>query len=131
MARFLYPNASLGPNGGVQLLKLDRMRAGAYAAALASLRGKTLGYLGDQTAYARMSEAHPELFHRLSCRFNRQLSTHFHAPVSAYACAEGCDVLHGNQPVYKSAIQRAAAGDAGPLRSLVPRRLRPAFANCW
>ena len=43
-------------------------------------RTKDIGYLVDQTVYARISEKYPEMFYHLSCRYNRQLNTHFSLP---------------------------------------------------
>ena len=96
-APVLYPRAPLGANGGVQLMRLAEMRAGVWGSMLANHTAR-VGYLGDQTVYAHLSVAHPGRLRRLSCRWNRQLNAHFHLPTAAYECADGCAIVHGNQP---------------------------------
>lgn len=129
-ARALYPGSPLGANGGVQLMRLSDMRDGDWGQMLDNFTG-AVGYLGDQTVYAGLSSSHPHRFHRLSCRFNRQLNTHFHLPVSAYMCSSGCLIVHGNHPKFKRAVQQAlVSGSFDPLNSTLPPRLRRAFRDC-
>ena len=128
--KHLYPNASLGFNGGVQLLHLERMRSGSYESALRTER-RRIGYLGDQTMYSYISERHPEMFYRLSCRFNRQLNTHFDLHPSEYSCRDGCDILHGNQPRYKNGIKLANEGSSDVLRRLILPRYQQEFNDCF
>ena len=129
--KHLYPNASLGANGGVQLLHLERMRSGIYETALREEK-RYIGYLGDQTVYARISEKYPEMFYHLSCRYNRQMNTHFSLPPSAYSCRDGCAILHGNQPRYKHAIKLAnEANRTDALLRLILPVYRSQFENCF
>jgi hypothetical protein len=129
--KILYPNATLGANGGVQLLRLDHMRSGSYERALREER-RYIGYLGDQTMYSLISERYPDMFYHLSCRFNRQMNTHFNLPESAYTCLEGCSVLHGNQPRYKHAMKIAIETTrTDALRRLIPPKYRSQFRNCF
>ena len=122
----LYPNSEFGVNGGVQLLHLGRMRSGPYEAALETIsHTREMGYLGDQTLYTALSDLHPLMLFRLSCRFNRQLNRHFALPAEAYACADGCAIVHGNQPSWKHVIRSAS----GVFRRLPPF-MRGAFRNC-
>ena len=68
---------------------------------------------------------------RLSCRYNRQLNTHFWLPTSAYTCADGCAIVHGNQPRFKRAVRLAVDGDVSALAREVPARIAPALADCF
>lgn len=127
----LYPNANLGANGGVQVLHLERMRSGTYERALREEK-RYIGYLGDQTMYSHISEKHPDMFYHLSCRYNRQMNTHFSLPASAYGCQDGCAILHGNQPRYKHAIKVAnEANRTDVLRRIIPPMYRSQFENCF
>ena len=129
-APVLYPRAPLGANGGVQLMRLAEMRAGVWGSMLANHTAR-VGYLGDQTVYAHLSVAHPGRLRRLSCRWNRQLNAHFHLPTAAYECADGCAIVHGNQPQYKAALGRAlVAGSFGPIGEALPKRLLAPLADC-
>ena len=134
MGAVLYPDSTFGVNGGVQLLHLERMRSTPkYEHALNTIAnsGAVIGYLGDQTLYTLIGDAHPDLLYHLSCKFNRQLNVHFRMPVEAYACGDGCAVIHGNQPHWKSEMKRWRAGSwsISNLRHL-PVHLRVAFQNC-
>lgn len=134
MGSVLYPDSTFGVNGGVQLLDLERMRSTPkYEQALNTIAnsGAVIGYLGDQTLYTLIGDAHPDLLYHLSCKFNRQLNVHFRMPVEAYACGDGCAVIHGNQPRWKSEMKRWGAGSwsLSNLRHL-PMHLRAAFQNC-
>ena len=83
-------------NGGVQLMRLDRMRDGRYESLLrqvAHAPGHLIGYLGDQTLFTRIANLDGTVLFNLSCRFNRQLNDG-HGPPRW--CEDGCDVLHGN-----------------------------------
>ena len=126
----LYPDSPLGANGGVQLMHLRRMREEGWER---MLRGHTawIGYLGDQTMYAHLARSHPDRFRRLSCRYNRQLNTHFWLPPSAYTCADGCAIVHGNQQRFKQAIRRAIDGDVDALMREIPARVAPALTDCF
>ena len=129
--KLLYPNATLGANGGVQLLHLERMRTGPYETALREEK-RRIGYLGDQTMYSHISEKYPDMFYHLSCKYNRQLNTHFKLPPSAYACEDGCAILHGNQPRYKHAIKAAnEENHTYALRRIVLPMYRAQFENCF
>ena len=116
-------------------MRLDRMRSGAYEEAMWHVAGSghhlPVGYLGDQTLYTHMHAMHPWMLYRLSCRFNRQLSTHFALPERAYQCDDGCTIVHGNQPGWKPMfreLQRTTLREG--LRNGLPTRLWSAFANC-
>lgn len=132
----LYPNSTYGVNGGVVLMRLDRMRIGAYEDAMwrvaESGHRLPIGYLGDQTLYTYVHAMHPWMLYRLSCRFNRQLSTHFALPARAYECGEGCTILHGNQPKWKPVLREWQHTTLRRgLRHELPMRLWSAFANCY
>ena len=96
----LYPDSPLGANGGVQLMHLRRMREEGWERMLRR-HTEWVGYLGDQTVHAHLARLHTDRYRRLSCRYNRQLNTHFWLPTSAYTCADGCAIVHGNQPRFK------------------------------
>ena len=129
-APFLYPQAPLGANGGVQLMRLAEMRRGTWETMLAN-HTERIGYLGDQTVYAQLSSVYPHRFRALSCRWNRQLNVHFHMPNAAYECADGCAIVHGNQPQYKSAIRRALLSNSfRPIERVLPSRLRMPLTDC-
>ena len=138
MASRLYPSSAFGVNGGVQLLRLDRMRLGPYEAAVRDIAlsaDKPIGYLGDQTLYTHIADLHPRLVYRLSCRFNRQLNTHFHMSKRSYACQDGCAVLHGNQAWWKPHITRwqnltSTGTILSELEAYLPPHIKPAFADC-
>ena len=71
-----------GKNGGVQLHDISRMRRSIEYNALldehASGRaGKRIGFLGDQTLYTYLAGQRPDLFYKLPCEWNRQISMHF------------------------------------------------------
>lgn len=77
------PNGLTGFNSGVLLLDLDKMRKSElYNSLLTAETVKALtekymfkGHLGDQDFYSLISLEHEELFHVLSCTWNRQLCT--------------------------------------------------------
>lgn len=125
----LYHNRSIGKNGGVQLLHLERMRRSpTFAAALdyyASGRGGTwLGYLGDQTLYSLMAYTHGALFHNLGCEWNRQLSLHFGLKAQRrHSCPAGCGLLHANQADLKciGTAMQVANGSCAEWRRLQRR----------
>jgi hypothetical protein len=126
----LYPALRHGFNGGVQFLHVRRLRRGWYGRALLSYTG-AVGYLGDQTVYSELADAHPDKFASLSCRYNRQANVHFWANASAYACADGCGIVHGNQPAFKAPVALAAkSGNTSLLRRAIPARLATAFTDC-
>ncbi len=131
----LYPNFEFAANGGVQLLHLERMRKGTYESAMRRIASSMrIGYLGDQTFYTHIGRIRPEWIHPLSCRYNRQLNLHFSMPIEAYACEDGCAIIHGNQRRWKRDIRR---WQESPTRAWslqwiepFPSNLRAAFANC-
>lgn len=100
----MYVGLPVQPNGGVVAMDLAVLRESAtYLLALERYNQtlfdgrttSTLGTLGDQTLYANLAMAMPELFYKLPCGLNRQLSTHYPVWHSRYACSS-CDVLHFN-----------------------------------
>ena len=107
-SRDIYANFTHGVNGGVQLLHLERMRNGRYEQMLHQLAssqspGNPVGYLGDQTLYTSIAEIWPETLFRLSCKFNYQLNNRRAA--RNYRCNDGCIVMHGNDPSWKTLFQ--------------------------
>ena len=108
----LYSRNSIGKNGGVQLLHMERMRASRpYLAALdlyASGRsGKYIGYLGDQTLYSYMAVSHADLVYRIGCEWNRQLSMQFgFRNASVHTCRRQCMILHANFGILKCVATR-------------------------
>lgn len=134
-ARHVYSGFSFPVNGGVQLMRLDRMRQGRYERMLheiASSEGHRIGYLGDQTLYTLLAEAHRDAFYALSCRFNRQLNPEG----TSFQCDDGCSVIHGNHAVWKQRFRDWAALGASvwapALRlELQTYRWQRHFANCF
>ena len=101
-----------GFNGGVQLLRLDRMRAersyDQWLDYVASGRdGRRLGYLGDQTLYTILGGLSPQLFHSLPCEWNRQLGSDWDLGPQTimnktmHSCPRRCAALHANHPAIK------------------------------
>ena len=134
----LYPDSPLGANGGVQLMHLRRMREEGWERMLRR-HTEWVGYLGDQTVHAHLARLHTDRYRRLSCRYNRQLNTHFWLPNSAYTCADGCAIVHGNQPRFKPGRppgrrrRRVGARARGPgAHRTRARRLlrRPVWGPC-
>lgn len=128
----LYRNMSHPVNGGVQLMRLDRMRHdGHYLRVLnetsmdPSFRA---GYLGDQTTLTHLFERRPSLLLPLPCEFNRQLNEHMYVDSKRYTCPTGCSVLHGNQPKWKPLFSYGQ--DRTKLLRLLPKRLHGALADC-
>ena len=130
MSDKLYNELSFGVNGGVQLMNLDRMRTGFYEKILRNYSGK-VGYLGDQTVYSYLYYSYPWLFYKMSCKFNRQLNTHFKIDPKKYECLDGCVIVHGNQPNFKKVIEMANYGNVLPLKQIISRDLKPYFSNCF
>ncbi|KAK1805761.1 hypothetical protein P4O66_001939 [Electrophorus voltai] len=104
------PGGMPGFNSGVMLLHLQAMRRSALynrllepeqVARLAE-RYRFRGHLGDQDFFTMIGMEHPELFHPLSCGWNRQLCTwwreHGYADVFRlyYRCDEPVHIYHGN-----------------------------------
>lgn len=125
---FLYPSFPVKPNGGVQLLDLNKMRTGIYEHAIKH-DINNIGYLGDQTAYAQLSVSHTSMFHRLSCKYNRQLSRHFDLRYTDIICPEGCSIVHGNQPQFKQAIREANQGNISCIFSMLRNNI--AYKDCF
>jgi hypothetical protein len=95
-----------GMNGGVQLLRLDAMRASIDFNRgidfFASGHGGRVGALGDQTFYTLLANRHPSLFYKLPCEWNRQLAMESGwNNETIHACPQRCGVLHFNDPHFK------------------------------
>ena len=96
-----------GKNGGVQLLDLAAMRASAKYNGILDFvgtgrDGRRIGYLGDQTLYTFLANDHPDLFYKLPCEWNRQISAHFgFSNASVHACPRRCGILHANFQPFK------------------------------
>uniref|UniRef100_A0A8D2B5D1 Xyloside xylosyltransferase 1 n=1 Tax=Sciurus vulgaris TaxID=55149 RepID=A0A8D2B5D1_SCIVU len=103
-------NGLPGFNSGVMLLSLEAMRQATLHTACWSpptcsnwpASTTSTGHLGDQDFFTMISMEHPELFHVLSCTWNRQLCTwwrdHGYSDVfEAYFHCEGhVKIYHGN-----------------------------------
>ncbi|KAL1529306.1 hypothetical protein AB1Y20_000260 [Prymnesium parvum] len=101
----LYHGTSIGKNGGVQLLDLEKMRnSQRYAEALDYYASgpRYIGYLGDQTLYSFMAVSHSDLLFQLPCEWNRQLSMQFgFRNATVHACPRRCGLLHANFGILK------------------------------
>lgn len=130
-----YPSHSFAVNGGVQLMRLDRMRQGNYERMLnniVSSSGHRIGYLGDQTLYTILAQTHRYAFYPLSCRFNRQLNPN----ADSYKCDDGCSVIHGNHAVWKMRFRKWTSQDASAWEPELKRAMRPYkwkryFSSCF
>ncbi|KAL4630738.1 xyloside xylosyltransferase 1 [Arapaima gigas] len=104
------PDGKPGFNSGVMLLDLEAMRSSVlYNHLLEPKRVAELaeqyhfrGHLGDQDFFTMIGMEHPDLFHPLSCGWNRQLCTwwrdHGYSDVfeSYYHCEGPVHIYHGN-----------------------------------
>ncbi|KPP76599.1 hypothetical protein Z043_104042 [Scleropages formosus] len=104
------PDGKPGFNSGVMLLHLEAMRHSAlYNQLLEPKRVAELaeqyhfrGHLGDQDFFTMIGMEHPDLFHPLSCGWNRQLCTwwreHGYGDIfeSYYRCEDTVHIYHGN-----------------------------------
>ena len=128
-----------GTNGGVQLHHLARMRLASGRHSPGALYEREIercasgacgriGYLGDQTFYTALRNSTPSLVHRLSCGWNRQLSTHYWSSKAkvareAHVCEAPCRLVHGNfYPTGKRLV--------GRLQTITTRASRPMCEQC-
>ena len=117
-------------NGGVQLLRLEAMRNGTYEALLRA-QFQPVGMLGDQVFFYKMSVTRPELFYRLSCKFNRQANDFFRVHPSNYEC-DDCLLFHGNLKKYKDVVEEAwRINSTMPIERAIKPNIRAYFSACF
>ncbi len=100
-----------GFNSGVMLLHLQQIRSSAiYSSVLENdsiltnlvAKYKFRGHLGEQDFYTLICAEFPQLFHHLSCGFNRQLckwwykNGYAHLEDKYFQCKEPILIYHGN-----------------------------------
>ena len=118
----------VGFNGGVQLLKLKRMRRSKdYHAIIqryaerkwVAMKPGGIGWLGDQTLYSWMSvngSGANHIFYQIPCGWNRQTGTHtasWKGFWESWVCDEPCNLLHGNfvqHKVFMETLRKDASG---------------------
>uniref|UniRef100_A0A8C4QJ23 Xyloside xylosyltransferase 1 n=1 Tax=Eptatretus burgeri TaxID=7764 RepID=A0A8C4QJ23_EPTBU len=104
------PHGFPGFNSGVLLLDLNRLRRSVIYNELLTPAAVELladlfhfqGHLGDQDFFTLVGVVHPELFHVLSCGWNRQLCTWWRQQGYAavfddyFRCNDAVHIYHGN-----------------------------------
>ncbi len=116
----------VGFNGGVQLLKLRKMRKSKEYSGIVeryadrkwvAMKEGGIGWLGDQTLYSWMSVNASEaahIFFRLPCGWNRQTGTHaagWKGFWRMHACDSPCKLIHANGPPGHKAFIEALKRD--------------------
>lgn len=131
----LYGKHGEGKNGGVQLLHLRAMREVAqYDAILDRVAsgkdGRRIGYLGDQTLYSYLATDYPQLFYRLPCEWNRQISMHFgFKNETVHECPRRCGLLHANYGPFKCVARMMQASPSCSTWKAFQRQLSDPVAT--